>query len=93
LGGELTRRVSRLCRESIRWALEHRDETINALLEHESRSGLALDRATLDRYLTMYANADTLDAPEDVRRAIDELYARAYRAGWLAGETRAEFAE
>jgi 1,4-dihydroxy-6-naphthoate synthase len=92
LGDELVGRVSALCRDSIRWALEHRDETMQALLEIESRDGLALDRATLDRYLTMYANADTLDAPEDVRRAIDELYARAYRAGLLASEARAEFA-
>jgi 1,4-dihydroxy-6-naphthoate synthase len=93
LGPQLVSKVSRLCRESIRWALEHRDETIRALLDRESRSGLVLDRKTLDLYLSMYANADTLDAPADVRRAIDELYARAYRSGWLTQETRAEFAE
>jgi 1,4-dihydroxy-6-naphthoate synthase len=92
LGDELVTQVSNVCRESIRWALEHREETMHALLEIESREGIALDRTMLDRYLTMYANADTLDAPEDVRRAIDELYARGYRAGLLAGEARAEFA-
>jgi predicted solute-binding protein len=40
----------------------------------------------------MYANADTLDAPADVRRAIDELYARAHAAGLLDAPIRAEFA-
>ncbi len=92
LGAELVARVSASCRASIRWALEHRDETMRALLDGESRADLALDRSMLDRYLTMYANGDTLDAPDDVRRAIGEFYARAHRAGLLADETRAEFA-
>jgi hypothetical protein len=40
----------------------------------------------------MYANADTLDAPADVRRAIDELYSRAADAGLIAAPRLAEFA-
>jgi 5,8-dihydroxy-2-naphthoate synthase len=92
LGSSLVTRVSRLCRASIAWALEHRDETIRALLERESRSDLALDRAMLDQYLAMYANADTLDAASDVRFAIDELYSRAHAAGLLDRAARAEFA-
>src|ERR1700690_993619 len=92
LGPQLVTKVSRLCRASIAWALEHRDETMRALLEPESRPDLALDRALLDRYLAMYANADTLDAPPDVRRAIDELYTRAHAAGLLNQRARVEFA-
>ncbi len=84
LGPEMVAKVSRLCRTSIAWALDHRDETIEALLGRESRRDLALDRTLLDRYLAMYANADTLSPPDDVRRAIDELYARAHAAGLLA---------
>jgi 1,4-dihydroxy-6-naphthoate synthase len=83
LGPELVAKVSRLCQSSIRWALEHRDETMRALLSEESRSDLALDRALLDRYLAMYANADTLAAPDDVRRAIEEMYTRAHGMGLL----------
>ncbi len=83
LGADLVTKVSRLCRASIAWALAHRDETMQALLDADSRAGLALDRSLLDRYLAMYANADTLDAGPDVRHAIDELYARAYRAGLM----------
>jgi 1,4-dihydroxy-6-naphthoate synthase len=102
LGGNAIRRglgpdavvlVSRLCRASIAWALSHREETMRALLESESRGDLRLDRATLDRYLAMYANADTLDAPQDVRRAIDVMYARAYAAGLIDRNVRAEFAQ
>jgi 1,4-dihydroxy-6-naphthoate synthase len=83
LGPDLVLKVSRLCRESIAWALTHRDETMRALIERESRSDVALDPALLDRYLAMYANADTLSPPDDVRRAIDELYRRAHAAGLM----------
>lgn len=92
LGPELVAKVSRLCRASIAWSLTHRQEAMDALLATESRADLALDAATLDRYLAMYANADTLDAPADVRRAIDEMYARAHAAGLIETLVRAEFA-
>jgi 1,4-dihydroxy-6-naphthoate synthase len=92
LGPERVARVSGLLRASIAWALDHREETMAALLERETRADLGLDRALLDRYLAMYANADTLDAPADVRRAIDELYARAADVGLLAAPPVAEFA-
>ena len=49
LGPQLVTKISRLCRASISWALEHRDETMRALLENESRSDLALDRKLLDQ--------------------------------------------
>jgi 1,4-dihydroxy-6-naphthoate synthase len=92
LGPELVTKVSRLCRASIAWALDNREETMRALLERELRSELALNRPLLDRYLAMYANADTLDAQVDVRQAIDELYGRAHAAGLLGRAVRAEFA-
>jgi 1,4-dihydroxy-6-naphthoate synthase len=92
LGADTVARVSRLCRASIAWALEHRDETMAALLERETRADVGLDRAMLDRYLAMYANADTLDPPPDVRTAIDTLYARAHAAGLLDSAVRVEFA-
>ncbi|HEX4445941.1 MAG TPA: MqnA/MqnD/SBP family protein, partial [Polyangiaceae bacterium] len=85
LGPELVAKVSRLCQASIAWALENREETMRALLGEESRGDLALDRTLLDRYLAMYANTDTLTAPDDVRRAIEEMYKRAYAAGLLGG--------
>jgi 1,4-dihydroxy-6-naphthoate synthase len=92
LGAETIARVSAMCRASIRWALEHRDEVIEALLASESRRDLAMDRAMLDRYLAMYANADTLDAPKDVRRAVSELYARARAAGLVDRDAPIDFA-
>jgi hypothetical protein len=40
----------------------------------------------------MYANEDTLDAPPDVRQAIDVLFDRGRAAGLLPAGARAEFA-
>ncbi len=92
LGEALVAKVSRLCRASIGWALAHRDEVMNALLGEESRADVRLDRAMLDRYLTMYANDDTLDMKEDSRQAVRELFRRARSAGWLEGTGEVEFA-
>jgi 1,4-dihydroxy-6-naphthoate synthase len=92
LGPDLVSKVSRLCRGSIAWSLAHREESIRELLERETRRDLALDPALLDRYLAMYANADTLDAPADVRRAIDELYRQAHAAGLIDQPARVELA-
>jgi len=91
LGDATIAKVSRLCRASIAWALEHRDVVIDALLAAETRDDVRLDRAMLDRYLTMYANADTLDLPADGKRAVAELFARAHAAG-LTSEVRLEWA-
>ena len=92
LGPELVEKVSRVCRASIRWALEHKDEVARALLAAETRADVGLDAASLDRYLAMYANADTLDAPADVRQALDELFTRGRAAGLVPEDVRAELA-
>jgi 1,4-dihydroxy-6-naphthoate synthase len=92
LGPERIATVSRLCRASIAWALAHRDEVIDALLAAEARVGLALDRALLDRYLTMYANADSADFAPDAREAVGVLFDRARAAGLLTGDAKPQFA-
>ena len=91
LGGEVMTKVSRASRASIAWALDHRDEMLRAILERETRVDVMLDRALLDRYLQMYANSDTLDAPPDVRQAIQELYNRAHALGLLDRRVAADF--
>ena len=92
LGPDVATRVSRVVRNSISWALSNREQTMSALLQTESRADLSLDRALLDRYLAMYANADTLEAPQDVKRAIAELFSRAKGAGIIAEVPPLEFA-
>lgn len=91
LGPELITRVSGLLRESIRYALEHRDEALNALLAQETRPGVPRDRAMFDRYLAMYANQDTLDYGERGRLAIQDLLDRGHAAGVIPHRVIAEF--
>ena len=93
LGEETVTKVARLCKKSIAWALEHREEMMDALLAHETRGDVKIDRALLDRYLAMYANADTLHLPDDARRGVGELFRRAHAAGLLAKEPRVEIVD
>jgi 1,4-dihydroxy-6-naphthoate synthase len=83
LGPELVAEVSGLLRESIRWALAHREALIDELLFAEARADLDRARRHLDHYLAMYANDDTLAYSEDVRLAIDTLFAKARAAHLL----------
>jgi 1,4-dihydroxy-6-naphthoate synthase len=88
----LVERVSSVLRESIRWALENRDEVLSDLVRAESRPGVPSDRAMFDRYLAMYANADTLDYGPDGRRAIQELLDRGHKAGVIPHAVNVEYA-
>lgn len=94
LGPAQVARVSGLVRESIRWAVEHRDALIAALASEagdgpRGRDEPALaDRALIDHYLSLYANADTVEMPADARRGLEALFQRAAAAGILPGEQR-----
>jgi 1,4-dihydroxy-6-naphthoate synthase len=92
LGPELIERVSGILRESIRWALGHREQVLDALLAEEHREGVPRDRALFDRYLAMYANEDTLDYGERGREAIVELMRRGHAAGIIPHAVQVDFA-
>jgi 1,4-dihydroxy-6-naphthoate synthase len=92
LGAPLVARVSAVLRESIAWALGHRDEMI-AILAAEDRGERALARpALIDEYLGLYANDDTRAMPGDARRAVDVLFARARAAGLTAFDAAVDWA-
>lgn len=91
LGAETIALVSSVLRESIRWALEHRDEVLADLVGHETRAGVPRERALFDRYLAMYANDDTLDYGELGRRAIQELLDRGHAAGIIPTRVPVEY--
>jgi 1,4-dihydroxy-6-naphthoate synthase len=92
LGPELIARVSGVLRESIRYALEHRDEVLAALVGAETREGVPREPALFDRYLAMYANQDTLDYGEAGRRAIADLLDRGHAAGIIPHRVTVEYA-
>ncbi len=83
LGDALIRKVSDLCRSSIAWSLAHREEVMEGLLREETRPGVQIDRALLDRYLDMYANEDTRELKADAREAIKEMFRRAQERGLI----------
>lgn len=92
LGKSVIADVSKLLRESIRYALTHRDEVLTALLAAETRPGVPRERALFDQYLGMYANQDTLDYGDLGRRSIQTLLDRGHTAGIIPHRTVAEFA-
>jgi 1,4-dihydroxy-6-naphthoate synthase len=92
LGPETIAEVSSILRESIRYALEHRDEVLADLLAVETRPGVPREHALFDRYLAMYANQDTLDYGELGRRAIVDLLDRGSAAGIIPQRVKVEFA-
>lgn len=89
LGPELMRQVSRLLRESIAYALEHRE----AALDYAKEYGRGLDEAQTDEFVDMYVNQRTLDYGEDGRQAVQLFLDRGYRAGIIPEQVDVEWAE
>ncbi len=87
LGKDTVTKVARLLRESIQYALEHRQEA----LEYALRYARDLDESQADRFVGMYVNARTLDYGDDGRRAVALLLERAHEAGIIPGHVRVDF--
>jgi 1,4-dihydroxy-6-naphthoate synthase len=89
LGPELMRRVGRLLRQSIDYALEHRAEA----LDYALRYGRDLDRYDADRFVGMYVNEWTRDFGPRGREAVNTLLRRGHEAGVIPTAVAAEFIE
>jgi 1,4-dihydroxy-6-naphthoate synthase len=89
LGKENIAEISRLLKESIQYALDHRE----AALEYAMKFARDLDTATADRFVGMYVNERTLDYGEEGRRAVQILFDRAREEGLIPQATKAEFAD
>lgn len=98
LGGNVIRRdlskedigeLSRLLRESIQYALDHRDEA----LKHAMQFARDLDVETANRFVGMYVNDRTVDYGEEGRRAVQLLLDRAFEAKLIPERIAAEFAD
>jgi 1,4-dihydroxy-6-naphthoate synthase len=77
LGEPMVARIARLLKESIRYALDHREEA----LEYAMRYARGLDRSVADRFVGMYVNDWTLDYGPRGREAVRTLLSRAEKAG------------
>ena len=89
LGDETIREVSRLLKESIQYALDHRKES----LEHALKYARDMDIGLADRFVGMYVNEWTLDYGERGREAVRRLLDEGYKAGIIPSPTQVEFVE
>jgi 1,4-dihydroxy-6-naphthoate synthase len=98
LGGNVVRRdlgmediweISRLLKESIQYALDHREEALNYAMQFARD----LDTKTADRFVGMYVNERTLDYGTEGRKAVQQLFDRAYEAKIIPKPICAEFVE
>ena len=89
LGKEDIRNLSRLLKESIQYALDHREEALN----HAMQFARDLDTKTADRFVGMYVNERTLDYGAEGRQAVQQLFDRAYEAKIIPKPICAEFVE
>ena len=89
LGPDLTRRVSRLLRESIAHGLAHRTEA----LQHAIGYGRGLDEADTDEFVGMYVNERTLDYGPDGRRAVQLFLDRGFEAGVIPRRVQVDWVD
>ena len=89
LGEETIREVSRLLKQSIQYALDHRKES----LEHALKYARDMDISLADRFVGMYVNEWTLDYGERGREAVRRLLDEGHKAGIIPSPTQVEFVE
>ncbi len=77
---------SRLMRESIQYALDHREEALNYAMQFARD----LDPALADQFVGMYVNHHTVDGGEIVPRAAQKLLDLGYEAGLISHQVTVE---
>ncbi len=87
LGPDLTARVSKALRDSIQYALDHRDEA----LAYAMQFARDVDTQLADKFVGMYVNERTLDYGPDGREAVRRLLDMGHKAGIIPREARVDF--
>ncbi|HVP51743.1 MAG TPA: MqnA/MqnD/SBP family protein [Terriglobales bacterium] len=77
LGPELMTSVARALKQSIQYALDHREQALNYAMQFARD----LDTSLADKFVGMYVNERTLDYGEEGRAAIRRLLEMGYEAG------------
>jgi 1,4-dihydroxy-6-naphthoate synthase len=89
LGPEVIGQISRLLKESIRYALDHRADALSYALSYARD----MDRELADRFVGMYVNDWTLDYGPRGRAAVQRLLAEGHKAGVIPAPVAVEFVE
>jgi 1,4-dihydroxy-6-naphthoate synthase len=87
LGPELIAQVTKALRDSIQYALDHREPA----LAYAMQFARDLDPQMADRFVGMYVNNRTLDYGEDGKRAVVKLLDMGYQAGIIPHKPQVQF--
>lgn len=87
LGPELMSSVASALRESIQYALDHREEA----LAYAMQFARDLDPQLADKFVGMYVNERTLDYGPDGREAVRRLLDMGHKAGIIPHAARVDF--
>lgn len=89
LGQDTMREISRLIKESIRYALAHREDALTYALKYARD----MDRALADQFVGMYVNEWTLDYGPRGRAAVQRLLDEGHKAGIIPHRPIVEFVD
>jgi 1,4-dihydroxy-6-naphthoate synthase len=84
---ETQRECCRLMRESIQYALDHREEALSYALQFARD----MDPRLADKFVGMYVNHHTVDCGDVVPRAAQKLLDMGYEAGLIPNRVEVEF--
>ena len=87
LGSELMQQVGTALRDSIQYALDHREEA----LAYAMQFARDLDPQMADKFVGMYVNERTIDYGPDGREAVRRLLDMGHKAGIIPHPARVEF--
>ena len=87
LGAQLMSSVTAALRDSIQYALDHREEA----LAYAMQFARDLDTPTADKFVGMYVNERTLDYGSDGREAVRRLLDMGHKAGIIGPEAQIDW--
>jgi 1,4-dihydroxy-6-naphthoate synthase len=87
LGPEVGRKVAQAIRESVSYALEHREEALNYAMQFARD----METEVADQFVGMYVNKWTLGYGEQGRQAVRDLLRRGAEAGLVPGAGTIDF--
>ncbi len=84
LGIQTIRKIERLMKESIKYALEHKEEALEFARKYAR--DIREDKERTDKFVSMYVNERTLDYGEDGRQAVKLLIQLGIEKGIIKGD-------
>jgi 5,8-dihydroxy-2-naphthoate synthase len=87
LDPEIARESCRLMRESIQYALDHREEALNYAMQFARD----MEAPLAEKFVGMYVNHYTVDCGEQVPKAAQKLLDLGYEAGLIPNRVSVEF--